>query len=174
MAVFNVIEADTLGSDTTTWASGTIPTTYDHLYITLSAHGAGGTYVQSLLWQLNGDTGSNYAFANLQTQGGTPASYIQGGTFMGMPDIIGAAGHSGVFGVMKIWMPNYANTANYKQVMFQSYAANYTATSGRWGMKLSAGIWLSTAAITSFSIYVNGGTGFLEGSTYTVYGVNGA
>ena len=174
MATFTVIEADTLASNTTSWTSGTIPTTYDHLYITMSAKGAGGLYSLGTTWQFNGDTGSNYSHVDIQTTGSTPTTYDDSGSAIGYPCIMGAAGNTAMFGLMKIWIPNYANTANYKQALFESYAANYTSGSSYWGLKVTSGQWLSTAAITSFTTAINGGTDFLAASTYTIYGVNGA
>ena len=174
MAAFTVIEADTLASDATSWTSGTIPTTYDHLYITMSAKGAGGLYSQGTMWQFNGDTGANYTHVDIQTTGSTPSTYDASGFQIGYPPIMGAAGNTAMFGLIKIWIPNYANTANYKQALFESHAANYTGTSGHWEYKVTSGQWLSTAAITSFTVAINGGTDFLAASTYTIYGVNGA
>ena len=174
MAAFTVIEHDELSSPTATWTSGTFATTYDHLYIVMSARHSYANYYSATTWQFNGDTGSNYSFTDLQTAGATPSTYQSSGTSIGYPPIPGASATASTFGSMKIWIPNYANTSNFKQILFSATAENASSTNSQWELKQTAGLWSSTSAITSFSVAINGGHDFVQYSSYTVYGVTGA
>ena len=78
------------------------------------------------------------------------------------------------FGTTTLWIPNYANTTNFKSIFFSSTAPNASTTNSQWALKLTAGMWSSTAALTSFSMGINGTHNFVQYSNYTVYGVTGA
>lgn len=175
MAAFTVIEHDELSSSTATWASGTFATTYDHLYIVMSARtDYTASYSPGTMWQFNGDTGSNYSFTDLQANTGTPGTYQSSGTSIGYPPISTSLATADTFGFITAWIPNYANTSNFKQILFSASAENASSTDSQWALKVTAGLWSSTSALTSFSVTNNGGGDFVQYSSYTVYGVTGA
>jgi len=177
MAAFTVIEHDELSSAAATWTSGTLPTTYDHLYIVVSQRvdtGTGANY--SGTWQFNGDTGANYAMTDIQTyRAGIVGTYrISSGTALGYPNLTGEGSVANTFGTMTVWIPNYANTSNYKPLIINSNNPNASITDSEWSLKVTAGMWRSTAAITSFTLGTNGTHNYMQYSNYTVYGVTGA
>ena len=176
MPVFTVIEHAERAAPAATWTSGTFATTYDHLYIVMSMRTDTGTsYSDSTTWQFNGDTGANYSMRDLQTSTATPSKYrLTGSTFIGYPMLPGPSALADTFGATTLWIPNYANTTNFKSIFFSSTAPNASATNSQWALKLTAGMWSSTAALTSFSMGINGTHNFVQYSNYTVYGVTGA
>lgn len=174
MAVWNFIEHDELSSAASTWTSGTFSTAYDHLYIVMSARSDINPY-SGMLWQFGGDTGANYSMVDIQTSGASVGGYrIVGGTAIGYPPFSGGTSTAGTFGQTEIWIPHYANTSNYKSIIFRSHAENASASNSDWETKITAGLWSSTSAVTSFLVGTNGPAEFGQYSSYTVYGINAA
>ena len=73
-----------------------------------------------------------------------------------------------------VWIPNYANTANFKQILIQAGKENASTGTAEWELRMIAGLWSATSAITDVGIHVNGGLDIAEFSTFTLYGVTGA
>ena len=175
MAVFNVIEHVELSSAVTTWNSGTFATSYDHLFITMSARSDHSYYTTGIYWRFNGDTGSNYSMTDLQTTSESVGTYyVAGSDGIGFPPVSGGNSTANTFGTTKVWIPNYANTSYFKPVLITSGAENMSSSNSQYSLKRTAGLYRSTSAITSFNLHFNGGHDFVQYSSYTVYGVNGA
>jgi len=177
MAAFTVIDHEELTGAAATWTSATIPASYDHLYLVISARGAlaGSNYTEYVDVQFNGDTGTNYSSTALYTDDTTPGSLRTSGVD-GMDRLIwiNADGSlADTFGNATIWVPNYANTANFKQALGQSVAPNNSTANYEWWVSAGAGLWSSTAAITSITIDPQNGD-LMQYSTFTLYGVTGA
>ena len=175
MAVWNVIEHVELSSSAATWQSGAFPTTYDHLYIVMSARSDRNAYT-GMLWQFGGNTSSLYSMTDLQTSSSSSVSgyRITNGSAIGYPPFSGGDSTADAFGSLTIWIPHYANTSNYKSMFFSASAENATNSNSEWEVKFTAGLWRSTSAVTSFSVSINGPAEFDTYSSYTVYGINGA
>jgi hypothetical protein len=77
---------------------------------------------------------------------------------------------------MNIWIPNYANTANYKQLLWQSVSENASATANEYGVEMAAALYTEdTTAIDEIKmICFTAATDIAEFSTFTLYGVTGA
>tara|TARA_R110000751_G_scaffold277287_1_gene378541 strand:+ start:248 stop:472 length:225 start_codon:yes stop_codon:yes gene_type:complete len=74
---------------------------------------------------------------------------------------------------MTMWIPNYANTTGFKQIVGQQSVENNSATDYRYYMGLNAFLWQSTAAVTALKLYPST-SDFVQYSTFTLYGVSGA
>ena len=172
MAVFNVIEHAELSSAVTVWTSGTFATSYDHLFITMSARLDSG-YNSGGYWRFNSDAGNNYSMTDLQSYNASSVGtyYSTAGNAIGFTPFSGASSTANTFGSLTMWIPNYANTSYYKTVLITSGAESMTTTSSQYAVKRTAGLWQSTSAITSFNVHINGGHDFVQYSSYTVYGV---
>ena len=175
MAAFTVIDHEELTGAAATWTSATIPSSYDHLYLTISARSSSGgsndyDYVDV---QFNGDTGTNYSSTilwaeNLGSARETGANGLDRLILMNAD-----ASLADTFGNASLWIPNYANTANYKQVLGKFVCENNDTTTGHWLIGVGAGLWSSTAAITSITVDPQNGD-LMEYSSFTLYGVTGA
>lgn len=168
---------ESIATATGTGSSGTItfssiPSTYTHLQVR-------GIFQDSLGYsiikiQLNGDTGSNYSWHRLF---GEPSSSASG-------QASGAATQSSIspgpnggptgtteMGVAVIDLLDYASTSKYKTIKFfggvasTSSAYNYIA--------LSSGLWQSTSATTSLTLFVTGAN-FTTTTTFALYGIKAA
>lgn len=177
MATFTVIDHEELTGDVATWTSATIPASYDHLYLTISARGdlAGSNYYVYLDVQFNGDTGTNYGSSVLWTGDTSPGAGEETGA-SGMDRLIlinSDATLADSFGTASIWVPNYANTTDWKTALGQFFIENNTTTNSEWLQGLGVGLWESTAAITSITIDPKN-DGLMQYSSFTLYGIKGA
>lgn len=74
---------------------------------------------------------------------------------------------SNTFGNSEIYIPNYTSS-NFKSSTGHGVTENASTTSG---IALTANLWRSTAAITSITITPSSGAGFLQYSTFSLYGI---
>lgn len=175
MAAFTVIEHQELGAAAASVTFSSIPSSYDHLYLLISARSAGSGTNGYIRTQLNSDTGSNYSYTRLTASTATPSSSRSTSqTALGYWFITGDGNAADTFGVVKVWIPNYANTSNFKQVLSESVKEDATAADWYWGVRLEAGLWQSTAAIDTIHMVETDAENFMQYSSFTLYGVTGA
>ena len=175
MACWNLIQHQELSSGASSVSFTSISASYDHLVLLSSARSDASEYVSYTNFQVNGDTGSNYSRRALNNTSGT-ANAVSGsseGTWI-YQWIPGASALANTFGVTETWFINYSNTAHYKTVMSTSTASNNSGTSAQYGQRFAGGLWSSTAAISEIDLLTSGGDDFVQYSTFTLYGINGA
>jgi hypothetical protein len=160
--------AGTGSSGTITFSS--IPATYASLQIRsnffTAAYGTPNVNVQ-----LNGDTGSNYAFHWLRGTGSVGTTGQASQTNMRLvPSSIDIDSDYGVAAIMDIH--DYASTTKNKTIRsFGGSDGDVYFASGT--VALLSGVWLNTNAITSITIFLGAGS-FSTNSTFALYGVKGA
>ena len=166
---FESIATQTLSSTATSVTFSSIPSTYQHLQIRclVKVNGSGGGS-----WpvdvQVNGDTGSNYAYHLLRGNGSAVNAYgYASQTKMQLGNANYDTGNTA--GVAIIDIHDYASTTKNKTFRaFNGLDGNVASTN--YHIFLASGVWLSTSAITSISL--NGsGTDFASGSTFALYGI---
>jgi hypothetical protein len=156
--------AGTGSSGTITFNS--IPSTYKHLQIRYRARTSAAG--ESILMQVNSDTGANYtrhrlggegSFAFAAGQASATAFYV-GDTRTGTDTTF--------FEVNIIDIIDYASTTKNKtERHFQGMDRN-----GSGSLTLASGVWMNTSAINTLSIYVTAGN-FTTDSTFALYGMVG-
>ena len=136
MAVFTVIDHTELSGSETSWTKTSIPSSYDHLYLEFSARSdQAASYRDEIEVQLNGDTGGNYSVTQLFGVSATLGSQRQSGVDSIQKIYLPAASSTAdTFGTGTLWIPHYANTANYKQVLTRAACEGATTTAYRWGL----------------------------------------
>lgn len=162
----SIASATPTGTNTVTFSS--IPSTYTSLQIRLSTLTAsdGG----SLLLQLNGDTGNNYARHNLRGNGSAASAGGLASTNRILLDS-GAVGTFTTFPMVSIIdIQDYAATTRNKTVRLIQGVDNNS--SGE--VILVSGLWMNTAAVTSATVSVLGGINYAAGTTIALYGIKGA
>jgi hypothetical protein len=155
------------GASSITFSS--IPSTYTHLQIRFLANNATNTY-QKL--QLNGDTtGSNYYSHQLYGTGSaTGASAFAGSSYNAIVTNGGGLGSGSYFGAGIIDILDYANTSKYKTVrVLNGYDSNATSGLDQF-INLGSGLWQSTSAITSITLFGNS-YNYNQYSSFALYGV---
>lgn len=182
MPAFTVIDHTEATGLTAYFEETGISGSYDHLYLVASLRSDQVNPIESINLQLNGETSNFYSATNLYTQSATPGSG-RVGTGTGFwqqafcdAQVSGDTATADTFGALTCWIPNYANTSNFKQVLISSTAENATAAAGGyWSLRLLAGCFHSTSAITEVKLgAINYANDWMEFSTFTLYGVTGA
>ena len=174
MAVFTVIDHEEATGDITDWSKASIPSSYDHLLIVASTRGQISAYRDYYKFALNGDAVSvaYYSQREIEAFTSTPVSAnADGQGYFRMDGVVGASALADTFGTIKIWIPNYSQSANFTQVLAQWGLPNNSTTNDQWGVGMLAGIRNQTEAIDEVSL--GAGDGFVEFSTFTLYGVTG-
>ena len=177
MAAFTVIDHTELGAAASTVSFTSIASSYDHLMLLSSARCDHSGANNSYKFQLNGETAAtNYSYTDLFAATSTPASerYTSEATAAGYVRVPGATATADTFSVTKFWIPNYANTANFKQVLTLNTQENASTTDNEWNLKMVAGLWSNTDAIDEITLGPLGSGDFVQYSTFTLYGITGA
>jgi hypothetical protein len=176
MPAFTVIDHTELGAAASSYNVTSIPSSYDHLYVTASVRSDYAANFVFPLLTFNGDSGTNYSDTELRAIGNSTLqssrnssnAYIQAGT------VAGSSVTADTFGIWNCWIPNYAGTTGFKAALVNSVAENASSTYAAWCVNQTAGLWHSTAAINQITLAVFDAADFVQYSTFTLYGVTGA
>jgi hypothetical protein len=131
-----------------------IPATYTDLVLIINA----GTNTGYLV-RLNGDSGSNYSYTRIYSDGSSATS-DQGSNTTNITSGWGG----GTNNIIAVQIMNYANTSTFKTAITRIGDNSYTAT--------VVGMWRNTAAVNQVSIV--GNSNWVAGSTFTLYGIKAA
>ena len=176
-STYTPLATTTLGSNTASYTFSSIPSTYTDLVIVMNystANSGGSAANVSGALRVNSDTASNYSQTLMYGFGATANSGRETSqTVYWIADYGYAASTSGVFGNTVLHFINYANTTTYKTLLERSSNID-NAQSGSMGTVASAGLWRSTAAITSITLMLNGTNVYRTGTTFTLYGIAAA
>ena len=143
-----------------------IPQTGKDLLVVFSLRDDNASFAfDSLNSRINGDTGSNYSYRNLEGTGSSAGSSSETSVAqLRIGSINEGTSTSNTFNNGNLYLSNYTSSAN-KSISADVVAEN-NATSAR--QRISAGIWAQTNAITSVSVYSNGGN-LIQHSTASLY-----
>jgi len=175
MAAFTVIGHTELSGSAASIEFTSISGSYDHLYIQASLRTTSSDSPRGGSLQLgNGsvDTGTNYSWTQLDAWTSTPASsHPTGETYLGGFKLVGTDLLADTFSSATFWIPNYANTANFKQVLVSGVCPNNSTTNYEWHLGVAGGLWSATSAVDVVKISCDD---LAQYSTVTLYGVTGA
>ena len=146
-----------------------IPQNYTDLVLKLSLKSNNTSGGENVWIRFNGDSGANYATRRLYGSGTGTASDTGGTTtYINAAEINDSiAASANAFGNAELYIPNYT-LSTFKSVSADAVMeANQTTIY----MGINAGVWNSTAAITSIAMTVQVGTLFVINSTATLYGI---
>lgn len=168
---YELIESVILGSDTTSVTFSSIPTsTYKHLQLRATMRSSRSAATDSLRMRLNGDAGTNYAAHRLVGNGSTVSSAASiGDNIWDIDAFPGNTDTSGSFGLFIMDIIDAFNTS--KNTTIRHYAARIGSANQL--IRLTSGLWLSTAAVTSISLDQNVGPNWITGSRFSLYGIKG-
>jgi hypothetical protein len=171
-----VLAFESIATATGTGSSGTItfssiPSSYKSLQIRVMALQTNG--INDLRIRFNGDTGSNYAWhtlagynSSLTAGSGTSQSYML------------ACVESGARGALTATNPtvaitdvlDYADTNKNKTIRTLGGMENNSIGE----LDLNSGLWMSTSAVNSITIFMSGAGSFTTTSVISLYGIKGA
>lgn len=164
---------ESIATATGTGSSGTItfssiPSTYASLQIRLIANDGGNNNIGI---RFNGDSATNYANHMLIGDGATASASAN--TSVNRALYVGQAiSTASTFGVSIIDIHDYAVATKNKTVRsFHGWDTNNGGDGG--AVRLTSGLWLNTAAVTSISLVDLAGS-FSTSSVFSLYGIKGA
>jgi hypothetical protein len=153
---------------------GAYASDYKHLRIvshTLDSATTNNTWINV---RFNGDTGNNYYLSNMRfstgnTGGSAAAVDAVSRVAIAATDENPSGGDSsyGVVAVANI--SDYSATNKLKTII--SWGSQYQST--KWASGLWSGIWKSTSAITSITVFPDSGLNFTANSRIYLYGIKG-
>jgi hypothetical protein len=118
--------------------------------------------------QFNGDTGSNYRWHLLLGTGSSVLSLASAQGTETLPFWVNSnTSPTGAFGVGEVDILD-AFSSNKNTVI-----RSLTGTAGaEVNIRLTSGLWINTASLTSLRVYSVNGSNLLQGSRFSLYGVN--
>jgi hypothetical protein len=168
--VFSKIATVTVGSGGTNTIDFTsIPNSYADLCIKISARTDRALVNDEVDFRINGNNSAIYSYKVLTSSGSALSSTGETSTtlFRNINNIPGASATTSTFGNTEIYFSNYTSSSN-KSISMDSVGEN-NATSSY--MDLSAGLFASSSAITSISLFPRIGPNFVQYTTATLYGI---
>ncbi len=161
---FELIEAKTLTTTSSSVTFSSIPATYTDLKLVSSARTDNSGIGDVIKISFNGSSAS-FTGRYIQGDGGSAS----GGTFTQIAgQANGATSTADTFSSQDIYIPNYTSS-NYKSFSVDSVVETNASTGV--ATNFSAGLWSDTAAITSITLTPNAGTVFVTHSTFYLYGI---
>ena len=164
---YDSIATVTVSTATPTITFSSIPSTYRHLQIRLSSQTNQANYGDGALYRFNGDTANNYTLHWLSGDG-TSGTALAITPYGGLR-IAQTAGNdsTNVFGAAVIDILDYKDTNKYKTGRsLDGYDRN-----GGGQISLASGVWMNTAAVTSITLIVTGGSAWKQYTSAALYGV---
>jgi hypothetical protein len=159
---YTLIDSVTLATATTSVTFSSISATGKGDLVLVVDATAASSGIQPY-FRINGDSGSNYFQVFMEGDGSTAASGTFALTSMYFSRSIGAIPATGVGrGMIITNVVDYSATDKHKSVLSRHGSTAF-------GVGAMAGRWASTAAVTSLTMFSNGGGGFDIGSTFNLY-----
>lgn len=164
-STYQLISSNTLSSSAASVTFSAIPSTYTDLVVRVSARGdTEGVVNGRFRMEFNGDTGAtNYKSTSLTGDGSSAASSRSTERILVTMSGQTATG----FGSAEVYIPNYLSTVNKQMGVFGVAESNTVNVN----MAAGAGLYLSSAAITSVTVRQHSGTNFVSGSSFYLYGI---
>jgi hypothetical protein len=157
------------GSGVSTVTFSSIPSTYKHLQIR-----ALNTVSDGSRWSMrfNGDTGNNYWMHYLLGNGVNASASSSGAVSDQINGVIHGGGTTTYPAVAVMDLIDYASTTKNKTLRLMTGTDDNGAT-GYHFLYLKSGLWMSTSAVTSITIFNTSSTNGSTGSTFALYGIKG-
>ena len=152
------IAKTTVATAAATVTLSSIPATFTDLILIVQGTLSGGNTGSAGI-RVNGDTGNNYSATQLDGDGSSAASYTDTNqSWMNIGILRGNGQSNSIF-----HFQNYANTTTYKTILARG-------NDGAGYVRAAVGLWRSTSAINSISIY-NPSYNYAVGTTLSLYGI---
>lgn len=171
---YELISSTVLTSTATSITFSSVPQTYKHLQIRMTARLTSGSGFQPLRMRFNGAGAATYLMHYLEGN----SSVASSGGFTTITDGIrqqgmmaGSATAAGVYGAAVIDILDYASTTKNTTVRTLAGGINTADTTAR--ITLNSGAWVDTAAVTEIRIAENAGATMAIGTRVSLYGILG-
>jgi hypothetical protein len=166
---------DSIATAVGTGSSGTItfnsiPQTYTHLQLRYTGRNARAVFADTVRMTINSDSGANYTYHGLYGDGAS-ASAFGGTSLVTLPVgyVAGASAAANIMGVGIIDILDYTNTSKNKTTR----TLHGDDFNGSGDIALFSGLWMSTSAITSISVFSGTGANWTTTTQFALYGIKG-
>lgn len=168
-AMVKIEEQTPTGTGTVTFSS---LGNFTHLRLVWSGRGTNAATSTSFDMRMNGDTGTNYDRQKMSAAGLTQSDTESlGQTLINEAGVVaGSTAPSGAMGGGEIVIVDYRGTSLWKRVT-STFAVQTATSGGGLSVRVNAGTWRSTSAITSFTLTLQAGN-WDTGSKFTLYGLS--
>ena len=102
------------------------------------------------------------------------SDYLGAGDELGGDYATGNSAEADTFGHLGMWLMNYSSTTTKKPMLVRSLAPIADGNNDRGAISLSAGLWQGADAITSIRFKPYSSGEFVTGTSWVIYGINGA
>jgi hypothetical protein len=165
---YESIQTYTLTGNQTSVTFSSIPSTYKHLQVRLTAKTDRALNRDTALLTFNSDTGTNYVAHALFGDGSTAqAQYQAAAQSIALYRIAGNSSATDIFGALIIDILDYTNTNKNTTVR----ALGGVDLNGAGEIWLNSGLWLNTAAISTLKLAPGNATNFMQYSSFALYGI---
>jgi len=162
-STYTPIAHNKLTAATATVTFSSIPATYTDLIVV--ANTGQPTSTGEIYLRANGDSGSNYSYTVLSGNGSSASSNRAISTTVMFGGALGIN-----FGLYTFYLFGYSDSVIYKPILARSDEAILNTN------VIATGIWLNQSPITSLTLgqFNSGNNNFMNGSTFTLYGIKRA
>jgi hypothetical protein len=169
MYPIQMVSVGAAGASTISFTS--IPSTYKHLQIRAIARTARTEPEDYVYLRFNSDSGSNYAWHNIEASGSSVVANPVTSTAQ-IFTIFTTTAQSGanIFGAGVIDILDYTNTSKYKTVR----TLTGDDKNGSGFMVFGSGLWQNSNVVSAITLINHGATNFQQYSSFALYGIKGA
>lgn len=169
--VLRMLADSTLGAGAANIDFTSIPATFAHLILEITARGDTAAASAELWMRLNGDTGANYdsVYAQIRHSATLTTTEAIAAAQMNLGQIPAANAPANAFGAARIMLAHYAGTVAHKQATSQIAAVLAAVTPAAF-LYLGGSRWRNTAAINRVTLLPGAGN-FAAGTRVTLYGM---
>ena len=168
---YTLISSNILTTSAASVTFSSIPATFTDLVVRISNRSAASGTVLSSALLFNSSTAGNYSSTIIEGDGSNDSSFrMTSDTQAYTYDINAADSTANTFSSGEIYIPNYAVTAKKPFGVFGTSENNDSFSR----IRASANLWGLTDAITSITIQMYGGSSFVSGSSFYLYGISNA
>jgi hypothetical protein len=168
---FDLLQTTLISTNTAsiTFSSlNTLAAGYAHLQIRITSRTSQNSGTDALALQINGDTGSNYAWHRLNGNGSTVASgAVTSQARIHAGSTTGNLATANIFGASVIDLLDFGSSSKNKTIR----TLNGVSMPDTPDIRLGSGVWLNTNAATSVTLFSLNGASFVSGSRLSLYGI---
>lgn len=167
---YTAIAKTVLTGNQTTVTFSNISNSYKDLLIFISCRSDLAATDDNLSIRLNNSSSTVNSWTNIQVQASVVSSNRNSGFNRNYltDSFTGANATASTFGVVKIYLPNYAGATS-KVFSSIGVAPN---NSSSLNMGVTASLWQATTAVSSIVIFPESGPNFVSGSRFDLYGIS--
>ena len=168
---YELIQTQLISSTTSSVTFSSIPSTYKHLQLRATARSTYAATLGGFAFRFNSDTGSNYTYHILDGDTVQASGFAGTSQTNGLVTLItGSTATANAFGVAICDILDYTNTSKNKTVRT---LGGRLSTYQNSNIRLGSSAWLSTASVSSLTLFDHIGGSFVSGSRFSLYGIKG-